>query len=94
MCADCHCVARTLTCQGDTYEKVNDIAEKRWHLERARIIVSIENEMTAEKRLRVKSSSATVINSKLYLQAGNYRRLSLLFSGTSVPPGDLQVGQG
>ena len=54
--------------QGDTYEKVNETAEKRWHLERARIIVSIENEMTAEKRLRVKRQYATVIKDKPFLQ--------------------------
>lgn len=31
-------------CQGDTYSRVNDSADRQWHLERARIIQSIESE--------------------------------------------------
>ncbi len=40
----------------------------RWHLERARIIASIESEMTTERRHSTKLSYVNIVNDKLYLQ--------------------------
>ncbi len=61
-------LVRLASHRGDTYEKVNGAAEMRWHLERARIIASIENEMTAERRHSTKLSYVNLVNDKLYLQ--------------------------
>lgn len=35
---------------GDTFEKINEAAEMQWHLERARIVFALENEMSREER--------------------------------------------
>lgn len=36
---------------GDTYSRINAAADKQWHLERARIIFSMENEMAYQDRV-------------------------------------------
>ena len=51
---------------GDTYEKINESAEKSWHLERARIIYAIESEMSPEERLEYKYW--TEIDGRRYMQ--------------------------
>lgn len=53
---------------GDTYEKINESAEMQWHLERARIIFAIENEMTSEERSDVENKYWTSIDGKRFLQ--------------------------
>jgi hypothetical protein len=86
--------------RGDTYEKVNEAAEMRWHLERARIIASIESEMTAEQRSAFKTTYVNTVNDRRYLQVrGGEARLRCGRQGqVGVPAGGgapavLQVGQ-
>ncbi len=50
---------------------MNEAAEMRWHLERARIIAAIENEMSAEARRAHKLSYVTSVNGKYFLQVDN-----------------------
>lgn len=35
---------------GDTFDKINEAAEMQWHLERARIVFALENELSKEER--------------------------------------------
>jgi len=51
---------------GDTYSQVNEDAEKQWQLERARIIFSLENEMTNVERKNL--NYAVVIGGVRYFQ--------------------------
>jgi len=41
---------------GDTYAKIVDQAEKRWNLERARLVIDIERSMSEEKKLSLEES--------------------------------------
>jgi hypothetical protein len=52
----------------DTYEKINESAEMQWHLERARIIFAIENEMSSEERQNSANKYWTSIEGKRFLQ--------------------------
>jgi len=53
---------------GDTYGKVNEMAEHTWQLERARIIMALENEMTPEERKLAKNKYFVEILGERYLQ--------------------------
>lgn len=53
---------------GDTYARISQEADKRWHLEWARIIFSVENEMSEAERLHPENKYWTLINDKRYLQ--------------------------
>jgi len=65
---------------GDTYAKIIEEADKQWHLEWARIIFSIENEMSPAERLDPKNTYWTNVNGLRYLQvqevdANHFRKL-------------------
>lgn len=53
---------------GDTYGKVNEMAEHTWQLERARIIMALENEMSPEERKQSKNKYFVEILGQRYLQ--------------------------
>lgn len=53
---------------GDTYSKVSEDAENQWHLERARVIMAIENEMTTEERKNPRNKYFVEIAGERYLQ--------------------------
>jgi hypothetical protein len=53
---------------GDTYGKVSEQALQQWHLERARILFSIQNEMTPEERLSKRKCYWVHIDGKRFLQ--------------------------
>lgn len=53
---------------GDTYEKINAHAIDMWHLERARIIFAIENELSAEERLAPVNKYWTTVEGQRFLQ--------------------------
>eukprot|EP01121_Diplochlamys_sp_Union-15-3_P013257 TRINITY_DN4088_c0_g1_i5.p1 TRINITY_DN4088_c0_g1~~TRINITY_DN4088_c0_g1_i5.p1 ORF type:complete len:118 (-),score=9.81 TRINITY_DN4088_c0_g1_i5:38-391(-) len=59
---------------GDTFSKVVGDADMQWHLEWARIILSIENELTPEERTSDKYKYWTEIGGQRYLliQAVNH----------------------
>eukprot|EP01103_Thecamoeba_quadrilineata_P016769 TRINITY_DN5708_c0_g1_i2.p1 TRINITY_DN5708_c0_g1~~TRINITY_DN5708_c0_g1_i2.p1 ORF type:complete len:501 (-),score=70.50 TRINITY_DN5708_c0_g1_i2:30-1532(-) len=73
---------------GDTYAKIIEDADKQWHLEWARIIFSIENEMSPAERLDPRNCYWTNLNGLRYLQvqevdAYHFRKLD-----GSYKPGD------
>lgn len=53
---------------GDTYARISEDAEKQWRLQWARIIFSIENEMSLTEREDPANKYWTVIDKKRYLQ--------------------------
>lgn len=53
---------------GDTYSQVNEQAENTWQLERARIIMAIENEMTTSERKNPRNKYFVEIAGDRYLQ--------------------------
>lgn len=53
---------------GDTYSQVNEDAENTWQLERARIIMAIENEMTTAERKNPRNKYFVEISGDRYLQ--------------------------
>lgn len=53
---------------GDTYEKINEAAEMQWHLERARIVFAIENEMSSEEREDPRNKYWTNVDGARFLQ--------------------------
>jgi len=53
---------------GDTYGRIIEDADKKWHLERARVVTSIENEMTASERDANLNKYWTVVDKQRYLQ--------------------------
>jgi ankyrin repeat protein len=53
---------------GDTYEKINESSTSQWHLERARIIFAIENEMTSEERNSTENKYWTSVKGERFLQ--------------------------
>eukprot|EP01012_Entosiphon_sulcatum_P056654 TRINITY_DN80352_c0_g1_i1.p1 TRINITY_DN80352_c0_g1~~TRINITY_DN80352_c0_g1_i1.p1 ORF type:complete len:802 (-),score=104.63 TRINITY_DN80352_c0_g1_i1:4-2382(-) len=52
---------------GDTYANISHDAETQWHLERARIIFSLENEMSPETRSHPKNVYWTEMDGKRYM---------------------------
>src|SRR5689334_3407355 len=48
--------------------QINESAEMQWHLERARIIFAIENEMTSGERSSVENKYWTLVNGERFLQ--------------------------
>jgi len=54
---------------GDTYGNIIEDADKQWHLERARIIFAIENEMSATERNLKENRYWTMVDNERYLQA-------------------------
>ncbi|CAF1156051.1 unnamed protein product [Adineta steineri] len=53
---------------GDTYGNVIESATQIWHLERARIIFAIENEMSIDERILDKNKYWTNVDGQRYLQ--------------------------
>jgi len=53
---------------GDTFQRISEDADKKWHLEWARIIFSIENEMSPHERLDPANQYWTTVNGNRYLQ--------------------------
>eukprot|EP01103_Thecamoeba_quadrilineata_P015282 TRINITY_DN477_c0_g1_i1.p1 TRINITY_DN477_c0_g1~~TRINITY_DN477_c0_g1_i1.p1 ORF type:complete len:642 (+),score=111.44 TRINITY_DN477_c0_g1_i1:45-1970(+) len=53
---------------GDTYAKIIEEADKQWHLEWARIIFSIENEMSPAERLEPRNCYWTNVGGLRYIQ--------------------------
>jgi len=53
---------------GDTYEKINEAAEMQWHLERARIVFAIENEMSSSEREDPANKYWTMVDGTRFLQ--------------------------
>ncbi|CAF1179198.1 unnamed protein product [Adineta steineri] len=53
---------------GDTYGNVIESATQIWHLERARIIFAIENEMSIDERMLDKNKYWTNVDGQRYLQ--------------------------
>ncbi|CAF1503535.1 unnamed protein product [Adineta ricciae] len=53
---------------GDTYGKVIESATQIWHLERARIVSAIENEMSNDERKLEKNKYWTNVDGQRYLQ--------------------------
>ncbi|CAF3390913.1 unnamed protein product [Rotaria socialis] len=53
---------------GDTYGNIIEGATQIWHLEQARIVFAIENEMSADERMLNENKYWTTIDGKRYLQ--------------------------
>ncbi len=53
---------------GNTYSKINEEADRKWQLERARIIFAIENEMSFEQRNDEKTRYWLERQEKRYIQ--------------------------
>ncbi|CAF5177494.1 unnamed protein product, partial [Rotaria sp. Silwood1] len=53
---------------GDTYGNVIEGATQIWHLERARIVFAIENEMSIDERKLDKNKYWTNVDGQRYLQ--------------------------
>jgi hypothetical protein len=53
---------------GDTYSRITEDAEKEWHLEWARIIYAIEDEMSYSERQQKTLEYATLIGGEKFLQ--------------------------
>mmetsp|Transcript_6305 Transcript_6305/g.19137 ORF Transcript_6305/g.19137 Transcript_6305/m.19137 type:complete len:700 (-) Transcript_6305:222-2321(-) len=66
----------------DTFSRINEEANQRWHLEWARIIISIENEMSLSQRLQAKYW--VDVEGRRYLQVQEVHEVS----NTQDPPAD------
>jgi hypothetical protein len=53
---------------GRTYSAVVDDADRKWHLERARIIAAIERDMTATERAKPHNTYWTTMKGERFLQ--------------------------
>lgn len=68
---------------GNTYSEVNEKAEQQWHMERARIIRSIESELSPDDRFSERNRYWTVIRGKAFLQLEESDPDAYLFQSAS-----------
>ncbi|CAF1171543.1 unnamed protein product [Rotaria sp. Silwood1] len=69
---------------GDTYGNIIEDATQVWHLERARIVFAIENEMDTEQRILPINKYWTNIDGERYLQVEEVNEKDFLTQNTNV----------